>query len=139
MIPGAAEEQVMPYIDYLAAMDDYYVKIVLSVFMYLQMMAKPTMSAYTTVDSWTYGNAKHVVLIIVGIVAYISVYYGLIVFKFFFGYTKIVVLSLYNLVFRSNQTAGTSGSGMHQTYESTSTSTASNMQSGQLNDDEFEF
>lgn len=93
------------------------------------------MSAYETVDKWTFGNAKHIAMLIVGIVTYLLV---LVAFYFIriglkYGYAGFTLI--YSAMYGKQGTASMGGPTTLSSLTGAESATASVGEQG----DEFDF
>jgi len=114
--------------------------------MYAQMSSKPLMAFYAQVDGWTYGNAKHIALLIGGLLLYVVAMVMFYCTRASFKYIYMLFAFLYKAVYGSGATdASVNGGAIPTTVQSAfdSVSAAANeAASSTLNTgsgDEFEF
>ena len=142
MFPGVGDNQVTEYIDYLASFSEGTLTIILTILMYLQKIARPTIAFYGQVDTWTYGNAKHIALLLVGIVAYFGIVVSIHMFKFFYRYARVFALFLYNLFANKSTTStATYGTGTNNAVDHAGVSVSSSIptsSAGDVGKDEFD-
>jgi len=133
MFPDVSDDQIDPYLDFVNSLDEYYIRIFLSVIMYIQWASKPVMKFYNDVDSWTYGNAKHIALALAGIVMYFIAVSSFYVMRFM--WTNIsFILSFWWAAF-TNKNSG----GAHVDPAGGAAGVHSNIPDAMPTKDEFEF
>lgn len=91
MFPDLSDEQVDPYLDFIKGLDEYYIRLMLSVIMYMQWASKPVMKFYNDVDAWTYGNAKHIAMALAAIVMYFMAIVSFYVMRFLWTNVSFIV------------------------------------------------
>ena len=87
------------YIDYIASMDANTLKMIINALLYLRSLYQPAMDLYTTVDNYTFGCARFLVMI-----AVVTVLYYFSVVAWFVS--KFVILNLYALFVVVQKMAG---------------------------------
>lgn len=94
---GVTDEQTASFVDSLAAMDAYILKFLLRALVFLGSLYKPATELYATVDNYTFGCARYLVLFVVMVVMYyLSMGVWFLLRSLFF-----VVYALYGLVMRA--------------------------------------
>jgi hypothetical protein len=69
-IGGLTDEQTGSFVDSVSAMDASTLKLILRALVFLGSLYKPATELYATVDGYTFGSARYLVLFIVMILAY---------------------------------------------------------------------
>lgn len=88
------------------------------------MASKPVMKAYNTVDAWTYGNAKHLAMLLAGIVLYVFVLFMFFIARHLFAYASVVFMFVYKMVY------GNSAAASYQASSAASSAAAASASSG---------
>lgn len=70
MTGGMTDEQTASFVDTIASMDASTLKLILRALVFLGSLYQPAVQLYTTVDSYTLGCARYLVLFLVMIVLY---------------------------------------------------------------------
>ena len=83
---GVSDEQIESFVDTAAMMDASTLKWILKAVKYVSSWAKPLTDLYNTIDKYTYGFGKHILLGIVAIIVYQSILLWIAVGKIFMGY-----------------------------------------------------
>lgn len=87
---GMTDEQTSSFIDTISAMDAGTLKLILRAMIFLGSLYQPAVQLYNTVDSYTLGCARYLLLFVVMIVLY---YVSMVVF----AVLKVVFAGLYAL------------------------------------------
>lgn len=90
MVGGITDDQIDYYIDMGSKMDEFTLKCIAYTIWYISSASKPLSEAYTTLDNYTFGSAKYIVLALFAFVAY---YFSIALFFVL----KWVFLQLYSL------------------------------------------
>lgn len=94
---GVTDEQTASFVDSLAAMDASILKLLLRALVFLGSLYKPATELYATVDSYTFGSARYLVLFAV----MVAMYYVSMVVWFLLRSAFSVLYTLYGLVSRA--------------------------------------
>ena len=70
---GVSEDSVMQFIDTAATMDASTLRRIFQFLLYLSSWSKPATDAYNQMDKMTFGCARYILLLIVGLILYFSV------------------------------------------------------------------
>jgi hypothetical protein len=98
------DEQTASFVDTLSAMDASTLKLILRALVFLGSLYKPAMELYATVDSYTFGSARYLVLFVVMIATfYLSMGLWFVLKSVFY-----LLYALYGLVMRLVPGAGPS-------------------------------
>lgn len=84
MLGGVSDEQIGSFIDMLAGMSEFTLRIIAYGIWYMASMVKPISAAYKFIDDYTFGSARYIALLLFGIVMYYLSYFLFIVGRFFF-------------------------------------------------------
>lgn len=90
---------------------------------YVQAASRPIMSAYGVVDTYTYGNAKHIATALAMIVCYILVRCLMVIFTYVFSWGKLLVGIIMSRL-NSSSSSSSSSSGMFNDAGATGASSA---------------
>lgn len=83
MLGGVSDEQINSFIDMLSGMSLFTLKCIAYAIWYLASLTKPLTAAYKFIDDWTFGSARYIALLVVGVVLYYVSYVLFVVLRFF--------------------------------------------------------
>jgi hypothetical protein len=102
------DEQTASFVDTLSAMDASILKLILRALVFLGSLYKPAMELYATVDGYTFGSARYLVLFAVMIATfYLSMGLWFLLKSVFY-----LLYALYGLVMRLVPGAGPTAAGV---------------------------
>jgi hypothetical protein len=107
-IGGLTDEQTNSFIDTMSAMDASTLTLILRFIIYLSTLYKPAVDLYNTVDKYTFGCARYILLAIVGILLYYLSMVVWFVLRNLFVVGSFIAVRVYALVSPSG--AGAAGS-----------------------------
>jgi hypothetical protein len=101
------DEQVDPWVEMFAGMDEWTIRLVCRFLGFLQSIGRPLMKGYEILDKYTFGLARHIVMLVIGICMYYSFLTAWSVAKYMYGLVFATVTTASSSVASGPATAST--------------------------------
>lgn len=124
MFGGVSDEQIDSFIDGASQMDAYWLNLIFKGIRFLVSLYKPTVELYQTLDSYTFGFARYIVIGLVVVAVFFIAKISWVVTRFFFGKFSTLVMFLWGVLSGSSSSSASSGAASYTATSLSSSSTA---------------
>ena len=110
MFGGVSDEQIDSFIDGASKLDAYWLNLIFKGIRFLVSLYKPTVQLYQTLDSYTFGFARYIVIGLVIVAVFFIAKISWVVTRFFFGKLSTVVMYMWSMLNGSSSSSAAGGS-----------------------------